>query len=169
MNDVKIYRTPRAPSERAERRELEREAASKLVAGVFGHATVIAHEDDGRPYLPTHPGVCISLSHCVDECVLAVSDSPVGVDVETARPQLSRIAAKFLTSREMARGPHDVDALLRYWTAKEAVFKCAGMPSLVISEIELSDDMSHATARGESFELEYMPSPGKLLAIARRG
>ena len=137
MNDVKIYRTPIAPSERAERRELEREAASKLVAGVFGHATVIAHEDDGRPYLPTHPGVCISLSHCVDECVLAVSDSPVGVDVETARPQLSRIAAKFLTSREMARGPHDVDALLRYWTAKEAVFKCAGMPSLVISEIEL--------------------------------
>lgn len=169
MSDVKIYRSVLPPTVRDGRREAERAAVARLVADVFGAGVELAHSADGRPYLPSRPEVYISVSHCADECVLAVSDSPVGVDVETARQQLPRIAAKFLTPAEMARGPHELEALLKYWTAKEAVFKCAGIPSLVISEIEVSADMSHATARGVIFELDYIPASGKFLAIARRG
>ena len=38
--------------------------------------------------------------------------------------------------------------LLKMWTAKEAVFKCASVSDLVISEIEVSATMDYASARG---------------------
>lgn len=134
---MRIYTGPIAPSARGGRREAEREAVRRLVARAFGPDVELGHDPNGRPYVPTMPGVYVSVAHCSDECLLAVSDIPVGVDIETARPQLARIAAKFLTQSEQAVGPHDIAALMRYWTAKEAVFKCAGIPALVISEIEV--------------------------------
>lgn len=169
MSKVKIYREVMPVISRGSRRAAEREVVAGLVTGVFGAGVEMSHDDDGRPYLPSRPDVYISVSHCADECVLAVSDGPVGIDVETARPQLSRVAAKFLTGAEASRGPHDILTLLQYWTAKEAVFKCAGVPALVISEIEVSADMSHAVAHGCVFSLEYHFSDGrKVMAVAER-
>ena len=169
MNDVKIYRCPIAEADRRARREAEREAASQLVVMALGAGAKIAHRDDGSPYVEGREDVFISISHCADECVLAVSCRPVGVDIETSRQQLTRIAGKFLTPAEAARGPHGLDSLLRYWTTKEAVFKCGDMPGLVISEIELTADLTRAHARGRTFTVEYhTPSPDKLMAVAFR-
>ena len=73
-----------------------------------------------------------SLSHCDGVVAVAVSDEPVGIDVElssyTVRPAL---AEKILSENEKAgylsltddgRG----DFLLRCWTAKESIFKMRG-------------------------------------------
>lgn len=169
MSEVRIYRRPLAAVARRERRGAEREAVARLVVEAFGADAVMEHMDDGRPYVVSCPEKYVSVSHCTDECVLAVSDSPVGVDVETFRQQLAGIAIKFLTPAEAAHGPHDMDALMRYWTAKEAVFKCAGIKGLVISEIEVSDDFSRATVRGCEYRLEYFCTPGKVMAIAGMG
>lgn len=169
MSEVRIYRRPLPVVARRERRGAEREAVARLVEEAFGAGTVLGHMADGRPYVASRPGVHVSVSHCADECVLAVSDRPVGVDVEMARLQLSGIASKFLTPSEAARGPHDMDALLRYWTAKEAVFKCAGIVGLVISEIEVSEDFSRAAARGCGYRLEFLCTEGKVMAIAGMG
>lgn len=154
---------------RGERREVEREAVARLVAEVFGADAVMGHMPDGRPYVPSRPEVHVSVSHCADECVLAVSDSPVGVDVETARQQLARIAAKFLTSAEAARGQREMDTLLKYWTAKEAVFKCAGVEGMVISEIEVSEDFLYAIARKKIYRLQFFCTDGKVMAVAKMG
>lgn len=164
-----IYRSQLPEAARGARREAERAAVGRLVETVLGAGVTIAHRDDGSPFVEGRDDLYVSVSHCADECVLAVSRRPVGVDIETARQQLTRIAGKFLTPAEAARGPHDLDSLLRYWTAKEAVFKCGGMPGLVISEIELTADLTRAHARGRVFTVEYHhPSPGKLIAVAMR-
>ncbi|MDE6377205.1 MAG: 4'-phosphopantetheinyl transferase superfamily protein, partial [Duncaniella sp.] len=142
---IKILTATIETTGRTGRRQAEREAALRLVRGWFGSDATIAHREDGAPYVEGR-GEYISVSHCADQCVVAVSDAPVGVDVETRRAQLLKIAPRFLTPREQAEigslGELDrdsqLDLLLHYWTAKEAVFKCASLPDLVISEIEVT-------------------------------
>lgn len=140
-----IYTAPIERSTRGNRREAEVCAANRLITDVFGASARLSHYADGAPYVVTHPDVCISISHCIDECVLAVSDSSVGVDIETARPMLEHIATKFLMPAEQSRGPHSLTVLMQMWSAKEAVFKCARIPSLVVSAIEVSSDLTMAT------------------------
>lgn len=162
------------------RREDEAIAVKCLVEEAFGKGAVIDHTPEGAPYIQDRPGTYISISHCQDTCVMAVSDKPVGVDIETARPQLERIAHKFLTPCEMQSlndkmqsldgemhildgemHIHSLMTLMQLWTAKEAVFKCAGNPSLVISEIEilldsintLSFHEAKAIARRRTFDV----------------
>lgn len=167
MGEVLIYTAPIVASNRANRYCAEREAVRALVAEAFGKDAELSHNADGKPFITECPNAYISVSHSKDECVLAVSDMPIGVDVETARPQLPRIAHKFLTAAETSREPLTIKRLMMLWTAKEAVFKCAGIPSLVISEIELSEDMTKAKARGLSFSISYHHiSDSKVLAIA---
>lgn len=168
MNDVKIYRRPLPATTRGARREAEREAVAQLIREAFGPEAKLTHDENGRPYLEGATDIHISISHSAEECLLAVSNRPVGIDIETPREQLQRIAAKFLTPAEYSRGPHDIGVLLRYWTAKEAVFKCSGMPSLVISEIELSPDLSYATARTDQYTITYIVTPESVTAIAEK-
>lgn len=140
-----IYTTPIERTPRCTRREAEISAINSLIAKAFGVNTELSHRADGAPYIVSRPDVCISISHCIDECVLVVSDKSIGVDIETARPMLERIATKFLTPAEQDRGPHTLTVLMQMWSAKEAVFKCAGIPSLVVSAIEISSDLTMAT------------------------
>ena len=73
-----------------------------------------------------------SLSHCDGVVAIAVSDEPVGIDVEpssyTVRPAL---AEKILSENEKAGYLSLTDDgrgvfLLRCWTAKESIFKMRG-------------------------------------------
>ena len=116
---MKIFSSPIQCSNRSERRIKEIEAVTQLVARAFGPGAELRHTDEGRPYIDGRDDVYISISHCADICLLAVSDTPVGIDAETARDQLIGIAHKFLTQGEMARAPHSLTTLMRLWAAKE--------------------------------------------------
>lgn len=180
---VEILTAPIISAARDEHRKAEREAVAALVRERFGPDVTLQHTPDGAPYLPGFSGH-ISVSHCADMAVIAVSDEPVGIDIDTHRPQLMRVARRFLTPREQAaidsRGEMTDDArinlLLRYWTAKEAVFKCAAIPSLVISEIEVelsADNPSPveavASARGQSFSVRFTElTEGRVIAVVKK-
>lgn len=163
--------------EHGSRREAERRAVDSLVRKAFGPGASVVHDRDGAPSVEG-ADVCVSLSHCEGMCVLAVNDVPVGVDVETPRPQLLRIADKFLTHREKMEYSHlslnagfDRTAyLLHLWTAKEAVFKCAGLSDLVVSEIEIFytpfGQEAKAEARGLTFGVSYSDISRCLIAVA---
>lgn len=120
----------------APRRRTEVLTTWSLAAAVFGTDVVIGHDIIGAPYIAgceTH----ISISHCADCVVIAVNEtSVVGVDAEVWRPQLLRVAARFLTPAEAAL-PMSRAALLRAWTVKEAVYKAAMMPGLSFQNIHL--------------------------------
>lgn len=87
----------------------------------------------GKPYLPDVPNVCFNLSHSGEYALCAVSDHPVGCDVEKlAAPEL-RVAERFFAPEELAllRAEHDAAAqarlFYRLWTLKESFLKATGL------------------------------------------
>ncbi|WP_405860322.1 4'-phosphopantetheinyl transferase superfamily protein [Streptomyces sp. NBC_00090] len=82
----------------------------------------------GRPYLPTHPGVGVSLSHADGLVAAAVGPGPVGIDVEpsTRRPGPLSVLKRLLPAaelREAGARPDPGPALLRLWVREEALLK----------------------------------------------
>lgn len=78
----------------------------------------------------------LSLSHGGQHaCAVYHPYTSVGVDVEGPRPQLERIAEKFLHPEERAflEGPHSEWGLRVAWGAKEAVYKAARTPGLAFA------------------------------------
>lgn len=76
----------------------------------------IARKTGGKPYFPSRPDICFSLSHSHGAAVCALHDNPVGIDVEQLRPAPQRLAA----------GLED-EAFFRLWTAREASIKRRGL------------------------------------------
>lgn len=92
-----------------------------------GHT--LTRRADGCPQLI--PGdLYVSITHSRHRLAMAVAPHPLGIDLEEPRPQLARVAPRFLTGAERAFFP-TLDDLCRAWQAKEAVFKAhsCGQPA----------------------------------------
>lgn len=72
-----------------------------------------------KPYFPDFPQVHFNLSHTSGAVLAALSDQPVGVDVERIRP-LSALARRRLT------GEVTQEAFFQDWVRREAVGKWSG-------------------------------------------
>ncbi len=111
------------------------------VCGIGADDVKLAVGEHGKPQA-VGLDVAFSLSHSGDLVVCAVSDRPVGVDVERVRPIGMRVARRLFVreEQEMLLGGKSADELLRhcddpdtlwqfyrYWTAKEAYFKRLGV------------------------------------------
>lgn len=97
-------------------------------AGVPAQAQIFSENEWGKPYLPGGPE--FSLSHAGDFAVCAVSDFPVGADIEKARVT-EAVAERFFHPDEVSflralPVSEQADARLRLWTAKEAYTKYLG-------------------------------------------
>ncbi|GAA2138699.1 hypothetical protein GCM10009760_20240 [Kitasatospora kazusensis] len=82
----------------------------------------------GKPYLPEHPDIHISLSHTRGAVAAAAGYGPVGVDVElpqrggTDPGVLQRVLTE-AERRQVERHPDPAYAFLRQWVRKEALIK----------------------------------------------
>lgn len=98
--------------------------ASALMRRVLGRDDHCVSEN-GKPYLPDG-SVHFSLSHCGSKVVCAVSDAPVGVDIELRREGGCRLAGRFFAADEAravcAAGDPDAE-FCRIWTLKESYIK----------------------------------------------
>ena len=61
------------------------------------------YNEYGKPFLKDFPDIYFSMSHCAGRVVCAVSDSPVGVDIQDHRKLNMRTAEKFLTDNGSKR------------------------------------------------------------------
>lgn len=177
---VEIYTAPIATDgSRSSRREAEKAATARLITSLFGTGTIIAHSHDGAPRLIL-PGTAtaapeISISHSLHTVALAVGRArrPIGVDIELPRQQLVRVAARFLAPEEIPIHAVGAENLLRAWTAKEAVFKAAGIAGLTLADIRLDATASRAlipSSPSVEIRLSHFPGPdGSLIALAIRG
>ncbi len=112
----------------APRREAEKAAVAALLARALPGA-VLRHTADGAPVVDGGP--FISVSHSRTHAALAVCPhAPVGIDVETPRAQLARVAPRVLSEPEMAVYGASPEGLLQAWTLKEALYKAALTPGL---------------------------------------
>lgn len=85
--------------------------------------------ENGKPYLPDR-SAHFSLSHCNDMVVCAVSDAPVGIDLERIREDSARLAERFFAPDEktLVSAGGDPDAeFCRIWTLKESYIKLRDM------------------------------------------
>lgn len=90
---------------------------------------VIAYTDKGKPYMPDHPDIHFNISHCPLGCVCAVSDKPIGVDVQDIRPFFHDIANHCCSSGELLLLTQSADPALhftRMWAMKESYLKMTG-------------------------------------------
>ncbi len=138
LGPATIYALPLPEkTERTSSRETEKRTVARIVRHLWGDENLLRHTPDGAPYI-ANSDQQISISHGGGYALLAVSDSqPIGIDIECYRPQLKRVAAKFLTPQELEIYSASESLLLQAWTSKEAIFKALGISGLTISEIIL--------------------------------
>jgi len=89
----------------------------------------IGRGKNGKPFLPDHPGIHFNFSHCPKAAACAVSDRPVGIDVEEIVPVDWEVARSVLSDAELAdvRASDEPDvAFARDWTRMEAYAKMTG-------------------------------------------
>ncbi|MDE5685898.1 MAG: 4'-phosphopantetheinyl transferase superfamily protein [Paramuribaculum sp.] len=151
------------------RQAAERAVIAGLIRTVFGPEAACGHNPDGSPFVKGWQGCPISVSHCNGRAALAVScdGRPVGIDIETPREQLRRIASRFLSPPEAKRYASSDSLLLKAWTAKEATFKCALSPGLVVGKINVDLENNIAsTPDGRRFRLFFMEGYRQMAALS---
>ena len=86
----------------------------------------------GKPYFPEHPDIHFNLSHTAGAVLVALSDRPVGVDIEHIRP-VSQRAMRRLADVGTER------AFFQSWVRREARAKRsgAGVGTMLASETPL--------------------------------
>lgn len=91
----------------------------------------IASNENGKPYLTAAPDVHFSLSHSAAWAVCAVSDHPVGVDIQQCRSFKPNIADRFFHPNEVqylsSLSPAEREnAFYTLWALKESYVKADG-------------------------------------------
>lgn len=85
--------------------------------------------EHGKPFLRFHSGIFFNLSHCKRAVACAVSDEPVGIDVECTGRYKHDLAAYCMSPEEVTwiESEDDVDQrFTMLWTKKEALVKLLG-------------------------------------------
>lgn len=96
--------------------------------GITGNP-LFEYNEHGKPSIVGRPEIFFNLSHCREAVVCAISDQPVGVDVELIRPYKESLARYTMNDDEMSAiesSPDPARTFIRYWTMKEAALKLIG-------------------------------------------
>ena len=90
---------------------------------------IFEYNEHGKPSIVGHPEICFNLSHCKEAAVCAISDRPVGVDVESVRSFNDSLVRYTMNDEEIRQIEAAEDwavAFIRLWTKKEAALKLIG-------------------------------------------
>ena len=90
---------------------------------------VFEYNEHGKPSIVGHPDIFFNLSHCKEAAVCAISNQPIGVDVESLREYkegLVRYTMNDEEAREIESADDPTRAFIRFWTMKEATMKLIG-------------------------------------------
>ena len=88
------------------------------------------YNDRGKPSLEGYPEIHFSLSHCSQAVACAVSNLPVGIDVESTDQYSDELARQVMNYSEMRlinSSPSPAVAFTRLWTMKESLYKLRGV------------------------------------------
>lgn len=134
--------------------------------------------NNGAPYL-NNKRFC-SISHTTQYATAAISDQSIGIDVETHRDRIIRVAPKFMHIEEsfVLQEENKIQLLTRLWTAKEAVYKAFGTPGIHFSKQICVDHFTLKDKKGfarlvhsnqeYSFTLHFISIKNGELCIAQK-
>ncbi len=127
-------------------------------------------ESQGQAYPGIHKDECskpllynsryhVSLSHAIRYAIGMIHPSgAVGIDMETPREQLRRIAKKYLSSQERKYYPNDLDTLTILWVIKEALYKLYGKRQL---SLRYHMGVEALSGKPEGIARAWMEPPGQ--------
>lgn len=136
-------------------------------------------EENGKPFLTARNDVYFNLSHAGTYVLCAVSDVPVGCDIEEITNYKDSLAKRIFSTEEYAyvaakqtqEGKNE--AFFRYWTLRESYMKYTGLGlALPLSRFEIrrGDDVS-VWLDGEKqrvFFREYTDVPGYACSVCAK-
>ena len=101
---------------------LQKLACRAALAELLGDNEIgITYTDSGQPKLKDY---YISFSHTKTSVAVALSKTPVGIDIEELTPRILPLYPRFMSEREIATcDVHHLKDLYYYWCAKEAMYK----------------------------------------------
>lgn len=136
-----------------EQREAEhnigRELCSEALLEHFGISSAdIVTNENGKPYLSGNEAY-FNISHSCGAVICAVSDKPIGIDIEyidhRSSERLRALANRYFTKNEaeyFLKSGSEAEAFYRIWTRKEAYCKLHGF--------SLADSLSHDTVNDKT-------------------
>lgn len=124
--------------------------------GITPEEIRFAKDEKGKPYAE-NLNVHFNISHSGEYVVCAVSDSPIGIDIEEIREINFKILERICSHREFVYFSEEpqLNRFFEIWTAKEAQAKLFGDGISKISE-EI----------GENIKITHESIPGYKIAIA---
>ena len=90
---------------------------------------IFEYNEHGKPSIVGHPEIYFNLSHCKEAVVCAISNHPIGVDVESIREFKDSLVNYTMNDdevREIEASENPASAFIRLWTMKEATMKLVG-------------------------------------------
>lgn len=97
--------------------------------GVLKNLPEFSYNEHEKPFLKNYPKWFFSISHCQSAVAVALSDSPVGIDIEDITRYKENVANYVSNDSELKNikeNEHPEEAFIQLWTQKEAVFKYNG-------------------------------------------
>ena len=125
----------------------------------------------GKPFLLARPDIHFSISHTKNAILVAISDAPIGVDIETFRSPSAALIARTMKATEQAdiaasaaatlEPPATREALFSaIWTRKEAVLKLRGTG--------IEGDLKHVLSGSEAIFTRIFPRKSYAFSIAQQ-
>ncbi len=90
---------------------------------------IFGYGDYGKPFIVDHPDIFFNMSHCREAAICVLSDSPVGVDIETIRSFKESLVNYTMNESEcnqIENADHPEVEFIRLWTMKESLMKLTG-------------------------------------------
>ena len=85
--------------------------------------------EHGKPSIIGHPDIHFNLSHCKTAVACAISDTPIGIDIESirdAKESVIRYAMNDDEARQILSSSNPALEFTKLWTRKESVLKLTG-------------------------------------------
>lgn len=105
----------------------------------------------GKPLFAGDAGRWFSLSHSGGLALCALSDAPVGVDVEVVRPRRPGLPAYVLSEVEREEFDGSWEDFYRLWTRKESWCKREDAPLFPPREVPVPPPCPHKSYAGEGW------------------
>ena len=115
------------------------------------------YNEYGAPYLQDGP--YFSISHCKAGIAVAVSEKPIGIDIEAVREPKEGLVSKTMNTEEYTSIIADSSpdwAFIRLWTQKEAYLKMKGTGIISDLKLVLTDAQDAEFRSYDNNDLQYV-------------
>lgn len=143
---------------RSEKRCREFLASRLILQNLFpGYPQIVYTETVGKPVLKESE-LHISITHSANLAAVYISEKKVGIDVEQLDRNIDKVVQRFVAPQEIdfiEKGSHPQLAKIMLWAAKEAIYKCSGLPGILFNKQILIENFDYRAQNHFSGKLLY--------------